>query len=42
MHSVRRFRKSNPNLWVKVSCPERLSEQGPPYADVVPFARKLT
>ena len=30
-----------PNLWVKVSCPERLTVQGPPYHDVVPFARKL-
>lgn len=35
--------------WVKVSCPERLSETGPPaldgerhaYADVVPFARRV-
>lgn len=32
----------NPNIWTKVSCPERLSVQGPPdYADVVPFARHL-
>lgn len=30
-----------PDLWVKVSCPERLSVQGPPYDDVVPFARTL-
>ncbi len=26
---------------VKVSCPERLSVSGPPYDDVVPFARQL-
>ena len=29
------------NIWSKVSCPERLSAQGPPYDDVVPFARTL-
>ena len=26
------------NIWTKVTCPERLSGQGPPYDDVVPFA----
>ena len=31
----------NENLWTKVSCPERLTETGPPYADVVPFSRLL-
>jgi 2-pyrone-4,6-dicarboxylate lactonase len=31
-----------PTLWSKVSCPERLSVEGPPvYADVAPFAKKL-
>ena len=31
-----------PTLWSKVSCPERLSVEGPPaYADVAPFARLL-
>ncbi|HYG86516.1 MAG TPA: amidohydrolase family protein [Azospirillum sp.] len=31
-----------PTIWSKVSCPERLSIQGPPtYDDVVPFARAL-
>jgi len=38
-----------PNVWSKVSCPERLSQSGPPalhgerdaYRDVVPFARRL-
>jgi 2-pyrone-4,6-dicarboxylate lactonase len=28
-------------FWIKVSCPERLTVAGPPYADVVPFARRL-
>lgn len=27
----------NENVWSKVTCPERLSVQGPPYDDVVPF-----
>ena len=31
----------NPHLWCKVSCPERLSQTGPPYDDVVPFARAV-
>ena len=31
----------NPNIWTKVSCPERLTVAGPDYADVVPFARTL-
>ena len=31
----------NPNIWTKVSCPERLTVAGPPYDDVVPFARTL-
>ena len=30
-----------PNIWSKVSCPERLSLSGPPYDDVAPFARRL-
>jgi len=38
-----------PNIWSKVSCPERLSAGGPPalhgernaYRDVVPFARRI-
>jgi 2-pyrone-4,6-dicarboxylate lactonase len=41
--------QQNPNVWSKVSCPERLSIAGPPalngeqhaYRDVVPFARHL-
>ncbi len=31
----------NPNIWSKVTCPERLSTQGPPYGDVVPFAKAV-
>jgi len=30
-----------PNLWSKVTCPERLSLQGPPYDDVVPFPKAV-
>ncbi|WP_413206818.1 amidohydrolase family protein [Rhodospirillum sp. A1_3_36] len=31
-----------PTIWSKVSCPERLSAEGPPvYSDVAPFAKKL-
>lgn len=29
------------NIWSKVSCPERLTAQGAPYDDVVPFAQTL-
>ncbi len=43
------FMREHPNVWSKVSCPERLSLAGPPalsgeqaaYCDVVPFARHL-
>jgi len=34
--------REHPNIWSKVSCPDRLSKSGPPdYADVVPFARRI-
>lgn len=44
-----RLMQECPNIWSKVSCPERLSVTGPkaldgerqPYQDVVPFARHL-
>ena len=44
-----RLMREHPNVWCKVSCPERLSVTGPPalngerepYRDVVPFARHL-
>ncbi|MCB1970083.1 MAG: amidohydrolase family protein [Geminicoccaceae bacterium] len=35
------FLHTRPNFMVKVSCPERLTVEGPPYHDVVPFARTL-
>ena len=34
--------REHPNFWSKVSCPERLSLEGPPdYSDVRPFARRV-
>jgi len=44
-----RLMREHPNVWSKVSCPERLSVSGPPaldgerdaYRDVVPFARRI-
>ena len=41
--------REHPNVWSKVTCPERLSHSGPPalngeqhaYTDVVPFARRI-
>lgn len=44
-----KFMHEHPNVWSKVSCPERLSLSGPPalggeqsaYRDVVPFARRV-
>lgn len=44
-----RLMEENPNIWTKVTCPERLTITGPkalngeekPYQDVVPFARYL-
>ena len=44
-----KFMREHPNVWSKVSCPERLSISGPPalnreqaaYQDVVPFARRV-
>jgi 2-pyrone-4,6-dicarboxylate lactonase len=34
--------RDHPTFWSKVSCPERLSQSGPPgYEDVVPFARRM-
>ncbi len=32
---------NNENIWTKVSCPERLTEIGAPYNDVLPFSRTL-
>jgi len=39
--SFRNLMAENDRIWVKVSCPERLTVAGPPYDDVVPFARAL-
>jgi 2-pyrone-4,6-dicarboxylate lactonase len=37
-----RLLREHPNIWSKVSCPERLSKSGPPtYDDVVPFATRI-
>ncbi len=37
-----RLLDDNENIWAKVSCPDRLSLDGPPaYKDVVPFARRV-
>ncbi|MCL4107531.1 amidohydrolase family protein [Vibrio lentus] len=33
--------ENNPNIWTKVSCPERLTLTPPNYSDVVPFAKTL-
>ena len=32
----------NPNIWSKVTCPERLTQVGPPYDDAVPYATTVT
>lgn len=31
----------NENIWTKVTCPERLTKQGPPYDDVVPYYQAI-
>ena len=36
-----RLMSHNKNIWCKVTCPERLSLQGPPYDDVVPFYAEI-
>lgn len=36
-----RLMTENENIWTKVTCPERLTVAGPPYADVIPFYRKV-
>jgi 2-pyrone-4,6-dicarboxylate lactonase len=32
---------ANPSIYVKVTCPERISKQGPPYDDFVPYGKAL-
>ena len=29
------------NIWSKVTCPERLTKDGPPYEDVIPFSKSV-
>ena len=36
-----RLMEEMPNLWSKVTCPERLSLSGPPYDDVIPFCQAI-
>ena len=36
-----RLMERHENFWVKTTCPERMTVAGPPYDDVVPFARSL-
>ncbi|HEY2529484.1 MAG TPA: amidohydrolase family protein [Xanthobacteraceae bacterium] len=36
-----RMLENHHNFWVKATCPERMTIVGPPYDDVVPFARAL-
>jgi 2-pyrone-4,6-dicarboxylate lactonase len=37
-----RLMRERPNVWSKVTCPDRLTKSGPPgYDDVVPFATRL-
>jgi 2-pyrone-4,6-dicarboxylate lactonase len=36
-----RLMERHRNFWVKTTCPERMSLAGPPYDDVVPFAKRL-
>ena len=36
------FMAARDDIWCKVTCPERLSKEGPPhYADVIPFGRRI-
>lgn len=39
--AFKRLLRENSNIWTKVSCPERLTQQAPDYSDVVPFAKAL-
>jgi 2-pyrone-4,6-dicarboxylate lactonase len=36
-----KFLDANRNTYCKVTCPERFTVAGPPYDDVVPFARTI-
>ncbi|WP_370253959.1 amidohydrolase [Nioella sp.] len=39
--AVQRLMDENERFWIKATCPERLTEAGPPYDDVVPFGKTL-
>lgn len=39
--AVQRLMDENERFWIKATCPERLTEAGPPYDDVVPFGKAL-
>ncbi|WP_372884068.1 amidohydrolase family protein [Shimia sp.] len=36
-----RLMEENDSIWSKVTCPERLSVEGPPYADVIPYCAEI-
>lgn len=36
-----RLMEEDESIWTKVTCPERLTKQGPPYDDVVPFYQAI-
>ncbi|MEL6808885.1 MAG: amidohydrolase family protein [Pseudomonadota bacterium] len=36
-----RLMSENENIWTKVTCPERLTADGPPYNDVVPYYQAI-
>ncbi|NIZ62381.1 2-pyrone-4,6-dicarboxylate hydrolase [Sedimentitalea sp. CY04] len=36
-----RLMEENDNIWSKVTCPDRLSQQGPPYDDVVAYCAEI-
>jgi 2-pyrone-4,6-dicarboxylate lactonase len=36
-----RLMETEEKIWSKVTCPERLTQQGPPYDDVVPYCRAI-
>lgn len=38
---IKRLMREDEKFWIKVSCPERLTKAGPPYDDVLPYARDL-
>ena len=39
--AFRKLMADHDNIWVKVTCPERISKLGPPYDDFVPYGKAL-